>query len=158
MTGAADGDPCRSKAVGISRGEEKLRSVITATSGALKLITAISNPLMAVNEAQRLNGSSASDEAMASSLDGRETSEAIERGDPKVPSSHHNVVPLILSLQKQDALIIKPQDDPADRNVRSGQQEVVHSPRDGFELVGALQGSIPGFAASPLKESSTPPR
>ena len=61
-------------------------------------MTAISSPFMAVNEARRLNGSSVSDDAMGSSLDGRETSEAIERGDPKVSPSHHNVYPFILSL------------------------------------------------------------
>ena len=74
--------------------------MITATRGALKLMTAISSPLMAVNEARRLNGSSDSEDAMASSLDGRETSEDIERGDPKVSSSHYSVDPFIVSLQR----------------------------------------------------------
>ena len=55
---------------------------------------------MAVNEARRLNGSSASEDAMASSWDEWETSEAIKRGVEKAPSFDHNVVELILSLQK----------------------------------------------------------
>ena len=53
---------------------------------------------MAVKEARRLKGSSVSDDAMASSLDGRKTSEAIERGAAEAPSSHHKVDDIILSL------------------------------------------------------------
>jgi len=52
---------------------------------------------MAVKEARRLKGSSVSDDAMASSLDGRKTSEAIERGAVKGSSSHHNVDAPIVS-------------------------------------------------------------
>ena len=74
--------------------------MITATRGALKLTTAISSPVMAVKEALLLNGSSVSDDAMASSPDGRKASEAIERGVTRAPSSHHNVDFFILSLLK----------------------------------------------------------
>jgi len=72
--------------------------VITATRGALKLMTVISSPAMAVKEARRLNGSSVSDDGAASSFDGRKASEAIERGTTKAPSSHHKVDRFILSL------------------------------------------------------------
>ena len=72
--------------------------MITATRGALKLMTAIIIPVMAVKEARRLNGSSVSDDAPASSFDGRKASEAIERGAAEAPSSHHKVDAVILSL------------------------------------------------------------
>ena len=55
---------------------------------------------MAVNEARRLKGSSVSDDAMASSFDGRKASEAIERGAAEAPSSQYNVDIPIVSLPK----------------------------------------------------------
>ena len=74
--------------------------MITATRGALKLTTAIRSPVMAVNEARRLKGSSVSDDAMASSFDGRKASEAIKREALKAPSFQYNVDHCILSLPK----------------------------------------------------------
>ena len=96
--GAVGGDPFRFDAVGISCEEGIVRSVITATRGALKLTTAIKSPVIAVSEARRLNGSSVSDDAVAPSLDGGKASGAIERGAAGAPTSRHNVYRFILSL------------------------------------------------------------
>ena len=113
---------------------------------------------MAVNEARRLKGSSVSDDAMASSFDGRKASEAIEQEASRASLLNTTFIPAFCHCRKAGAAIIKQQADLADRGEHSGRKGTAQPPQDAFGSAGVPQGLIPGFVASPLKESSTPQR